>query len=284
MIRRLGAVVCACLLLLGCSSGKARKSEAEKLYTAIYQGDIQTVHAIVEKTNINELPVLQDIPPQLLAAQTGNEDIAVFLLQKGAKVNVKDLDGETILHAAARNGNIHLAEYALEKKMDVNVRTKEGRTPLFEVLAPTSAQEDKTEMLQWLLQHGADKTAVTNTGWTVVHEAVYQKQPELLQSLLPSASVNTPNQAGITPLMVAVQENDEAAVSILLQNGAALEAEDEKGYTALCYGASYGLRQMSAALLQAGANPQHMTKNQQTCGKLAEEAGYTDIAALLQSR
>ncbi|KAI9764162.1 MAG: hypothetical protein M1840_008644 [Geoglossum simile] len=44
--------------------------------------------------------------PLLRAAEKGHETVARLLLEKGADLNAKTLDGKTALHLAAENGHV----------------------------------------------------------------------------------------------------------------------------------------------------------------------------------
>ncbi|MNW13670.1 Ankyrin repeat protein [compost metagenome] len=52
-----------------------------------------------------------------------------MLLEAGAEVNVKQQAGFTALHAAAQTGNIELIILLLEYSADLNVRMEGGKLP-----------------------------------------------------------------------------------------------------------------------------------------------------------
>jgi ankyrin repeat protein len=55
--------------------------------------------------------------------------IARMLIEHGAKVNVKQQAGATPLHSAAQNGNIDLLVLLLEHGAEINVRMEGGKLP-----------------------------------------------------------------------------------------------------------------------------------------------------------
>lgn len=64
-------------------------------------------------------------------------NIVKWLVDNGANVNAKDLQGQTVLHKAIHGGNLQIINYLLVKgaQRDVNSATQEkGRTPLAEAL------------------------------------------------------------------------------------------------------------------------------------------------------
>ncbi|KAJ1474697.1 ankyrin repeat-containing domain protein [Baffinella frigidus] len=56
--------------------------------------------------------------------------VSRLLLQYGAEVSSKDLDGNTPLHCAAQNGNIEVVLLLLEDGADLAAKDKAGKTPL----------------------------------------------------------------------------------------------------------------------------------------------------------
>lgn len=72
--------------------------------------------------------------------------------------------------------------------------------------------------------------------------AVKLKDLETVRSLLhQGVNTNTARKIDqITPLMIAAKNNDVAMVKLLLQNGAAIEAEDYLGRDAFDYAGKYG--------------------------------------------
>jgi len=63
------------------------------------------------------------------AVASNNSDITKILLEAGAEVNVKQLSGVTPLHSAAHNGNIEIIILLLEAGSDLKARMDDGKTP-----------------------------------------------------------------------------------------------------------------------------------------------------------
>ena len=57
-------------------------------------------------------------------------EVAILLLDKGAKVNAKNEDGDTSLHLACWSGRFDMVSVFLEKGADVNAKGKDDWTPL----------------------------------------------------------------------------------------------------------------------------------------------------------
>ena len=55
-------------------------------------------------------------------------DIAKMLLEKGASIDIQNIDGWTALIWASRNGNIDIVETLLESGANVSIQDNNGRT------------------------------------------------------------------------------------------------------------------------------------------------------------
>jgi ankyrin repeat protein len=62
------------------------------------------------------------------AAKQGDLEQVRELLDKGADVNVRYINGMTVLMAAARGGNLEIVKLLIEKGADVNSSDRFGRT------------------------------------------------------------------------------------------------------------------------------------------------------------
>ena len=101
--------------------------------------------------------------PLLFAVARGNYEVAVLLVERGADLKQRDLDGFGVLHAAAQGGEPRIVEFPLTKGMDVHERAADGSTPLhLAMLART------TDVAKVLLTKGAaaDVDAMDTRGMT----------------------------------------------------------------------------------------------------------------------
>jgi uncharacterized protein len=104
-------------------------------YTAVVQaateGDIPAVRAALDRD-----PGLLKRPEWKRATLLHNavghdeEQMAAFLIERGAKVNARTSDGLTPLHMAAQNGNVPIITLLLAHRARVNPIDSKGWTPL----------------------------------------------------------------------------------------------------------------------------------------------------------
>ena len=99
-----------------------------------------------------------------------------------------------------------------------------GRTALMHLLGPRSAGPYQPEMLERLLEAGADPCAADNEGRTVLHyaaegytQAAARQAVELLFDFgRPDASAA--DNEGRTPIDIAMRSNNEPLVKFLLKH------------------------------------------------------------------
>jgi ankyrin repeat protein len=93
--------------------------------------------------------------PLGLACYFGHEDIARFLVLKGAEVNVATNNGYNVfpIHSAVAANNFNITKMLLDAGAYPNVCQKSGVAPLH-----TAAQLGNIELIILLLEHGAEVT------------------------------------------------------------------------------------------------------------------------------
>ncbi len=103
-----------------------------------------------------------------------------FLVQKGARIDLKDNQGDTPLMAAARIGNIEAARILISRGANLNVSNSAGETPLI-----AAVQRRDLAMTRLLLSQGADPARRdTGTGLTARDYAVRDGRSESIIKLI----------------------------------------------------------------------------------------------------
>ncbi|KTG39514.1 hypothetical protein cypCar_00044121, partial [Cyprinus carpio] len=156
----------------------------------------RNLHNAVLKCDELELcRVLQSI--LMLACFHGHLDVVKFLHSCGASWSSQDRSGCCALHWAAAGGHLPLLQYLIQDGCEVDVRDGASWTPLMIVSVITG----DTAAASLLITAGAD--------------------------------VNVQDRNGKTPLMVAVLNNYEHLVKILLENGADPNIQNQAGVSAV---------------------------------------------------
>ncbi|KEF62570.1 uncharacterized protein A1O9_00543 [Exophiala aquamarina CBS 119918] len=120
-----------------------------------------------------------------------------------------------IIEKAVAHNNMDALQYLLAQKVSPNDRSPEGNTPL-----TTAIREDRAEMLDLLLEHGADP-AIRGQDWPI---CMAVKRPAILKKLLPSLQ-NPRSVKGV--MEMAVVANQLESIKLLLKAG--ISVEDKNG-------------------------------------------------------
>ena len=146
------------------------------------------------------------------------EEVKVRVIMR-SKVNVKDkaYDGMTPLHAAVETGNIAIVQYLLDSGAKVNIRDFEKRTPLLMMDGDATP-----ELFDLLIRYGAKVKLMDKEKNTALHMLVQNADDEAMVRLLANhgVDVNAVNKDGETALMLAAENGNAKSVKALLESGA----------------------------------------------------------------
>jgi cytohesin len=138
------------------------------------------------------------------------------------------------IHEAAgafvRKGNIEAVKQHLAAGTDVNAKGDVvGWTPLAWV-----AYEGHKEIVELLIENGADVNANDDIGGTPLYRAARKGHKEIAELLIAAGTdVNAKNSVGQTPLQFAAGYGHKEIVELLIDNGADLDVKDDDGRTPL---------------------------------------------------
>jgi len=167
--------------------------------------------------------------PLLSAANGGQLEMVKWLIKNGAKMDEKDEDGYTPLILAACGGNIKMVEYFLKLGASVTEVNGNGDTPL--LLAAYCGHD---ALVEWLLANGASLSERNGTGMGALISAANGGNVRVVKLLLNRIavegdecmdSIESVDQGGYTPLLLAVQRGYPEVVRLLAMHGANLQAK-----------------------------------------------------------
>jgi ankyrin repeat protein len=173
-------------------------------------------------------PVQGAAVPLADAAERGDIAAVRALLTQGHDVNAPRVDGTTALHAAVHADRLAIAEMLLRAGANASARDRYGITPLYLACVNGSA-----DMIRHLLDAGVDPNTVDPGGETALMTAARTGVPAALRVLLERGARVDDREPEFaqTALMIAVLENQTAAVDLLLTAGASANAQTRKGPT-----------------------------------------------------
>lgn len=215
------------------------------------------------------------------AAGFGALDSLSFLVDKGADLNARNRRGSTPLFWALHDeAKVRLL---ISRGATVNIRQVEGRTLVYQA----STLGNASAVLRLLLENGGDPNAATLNGLTPLSAAALRGDVEAMRLLIDNgARVDTRNGAGATALMAAATNGSPSAVRLLLEKGADVKVRSKLDETALGNAAGAGNAETVKLLLDNGAEVN--SRNSRGYSPLMLAAGAdamnADIVKLLISR
>ncbi|HZQ48111.1 MAG TPA: ankyrin repeat domain-containing protein [Verrucomicrobiae bacterium] len=190
-----------------------------------------------------------------IATQEGHKEMVELLLDRGADVNDASGQGLKPLQIAAQRGYRAIAEVLIAHKADVNIGNGGGYTPLHR-----AAQNGFQSVAELLLANGAEVNAVDSAGQSPLHEAASSDNPAMIEMLIAhKADVNAAARDGSTPLIVAARNRRVNVARLLLANHANVNAQTTAGtptgWRPLHFAVDAGQNDLVKLLLDNGADP-----------------------------
>ncbi|MCX6778356.1 MAG: ankyrin repeat domain-containing protein [Candidatus Micrarchaeota archaeon] len=207
-----------------------------ELESAVFEGDTKAVAELIRKgVNVNEACVSWYCPggngmsPLHVAIYQGYNDIALLLMDNGADVNAKPNHGRSCLDYAvdgcnATRGDIEIILPLLKKGADVNAKDNHGRTVF--------------------------GTARYSSRITAILEAASKGDFETVERLTEKAKI----ELDLTPLMLAVENDDRPRIAHLIENGANVNETARHGVTPLARAILKTNMYLTELLIEKGAD------------------------------
>jgi serine/threonine-protein phosphatase 6 regulatory ankyrin repeat subunit B len=249
-----------CLLIFSC---KRSIPPGADIFEAISAGDSELVGLMLEKNKAvaGETGRSQKTPLHY-AIEYNQQPIIKLLIDYGADINARDIDGYTPLMYAAQTNDLVTGKLLLEKGADVNNAGLGGYTAIM-----LAAGENYVDFMKLLVAHGADINARTdstrdeNTGQlrgpelTALALAAKNNALEALDYLLALGAPIDGNETMFDPLGQAAENNALAAMELLLVRGARVDGRPGTTFSPLMFAASNNKNLEAARLLiEKGAN------------------------------
>ncbi|HEY7301441.1 MAG TPA: ankyrin repeat domain-containing protein [Xanthobacteraceae bacterium] len=289
-------------LAAGADANAALLSGETPLMEAAYRGNLDTVRALLAaKADPNAKETKGGQTALMWAVQQGQTPIVQELVRAGADVNEASKTGFTPLMFAAQHGEIgdagdvDAARILVSAGAQVNaVEPNSKLTPLI-----VASGMVHTKVVELLLDNGADPNHVEQIGYTalawVVRDGTYgidyankDKVVDIVKLLLkhgadPNFRMMNPKSrtstdislTGATPLVLAAETNNTAAVKALMEGGADPKATTVQGTNAAMMAAG------AAVSVQHMRNPEERAMAVDTVRLLIEQGGV-DVNAVGQ--
>ena len=223
------------------------------------------------------------------AVLASDEDRVAFLLERGASVDVRDLQGAPPLVTAAKSRDTQMMAFLLDLGADIAVTDRAGWNALHHAVL-----RNHVPSIELLAARGADLEAMAPGRLSPLALAISEGMRWAAQALIDSGAPVDQVFADdeLTPLMVLATQGEtfdrETRVAggpsvlelaeLLIAKGADVNAVTRHGVTPLMTAAGHDNAAMIGVLIKAGADPARVSKAGRTALDIAK-LGRNDHAA-----
>ena len=172
------------------------------LMAAVQAGDFAQVKKLVgdgADVNANTGGLL----PLVEAINKKYTDIAKFLVDEEANVNLQDKDGDTAIIVAALRGNMEILPLLKKQGADFNMRNKQGKTALM-----YGVYGKHSEIVRYLLKNGANPILRDKSGLDAFMLAITIKKRDIIEPLLEYGAPFTMEHLRLAHRLYCVPDNN----------------------------------------------------------------------------
>ena len=268
------------------------RKDTDEIFTYVRQGYITPVQAMIEKgeASPNDVTASEGRSVLQIALYAGRPDMAQFLLDQNADYNYEDKYFNSAVNACweltfknmptvppwtvgensedsdflskRKLSDLHkvvlgiivapLREYLVHADGDIEAKDITGRTPLH-----WAAARGDVDNVHTLLEAGANPNARTEWEWTALHEAALSENKAAMLPLLQGGvHVDAQNNRGNTALAIIATTCDNLdALDVLYRYGANVHQMNKRGETPLHRAVLRDHQETVTWMLSRGADP-----------------------------
>lgn len=132
-----------------------------------------------DQTLVNVIHKKSGDSPLIVASRLMNKETVQLLLENGANIKHKNLDGKQAIHEAASCGSSAILEQLIVSNADVDALKRADWTPLM-----FACVNGHLQCVTVLIEHGASVSRINKDGWTAFHLACREGHVDILKYLL----------------------------------------------------------------------------------------------------
>ena len=194
--------------------------------------------------------------PLHYASEWKLDNAVLGLIEKGAKINATNANGETALFSAVKADSPSTINVLAENGIVTDARSNLTRDHLGNTPLHSAGRWNALHAAQTLLSFGMSVNAQNLSGKTPLSDCCRSGKTEMAQLLIANgADINATDATGRSILLDAVQARNEKMVSLLLRNGANPQIQDMSGRNAYHEAAQSMSLPIITMLRNAGGNP-----------------------------
>ena len=221
---------------------------SDPFLSKVLEGDFEAVRKMVEAGQ--DVNVQAPVSPLMVAAAKGDLDIVKYLLDRGAQINAQaQINRKTALHMAVEFGQVKAAGLLLDRGADIELMDIDGYTPLW-----GAAYQNRPELIEFLLKRGANLNHLDRNGNCALSPAAANGADQAIRKLIElGLNPDHKNKFGRTPIFDAIDQRRESTVRLLIEYKVDLNVRTRSGQTPLLRSEKAGDSRITGLLENSGA-------------------------------
>ncbi len=243
----------------------------------VARGDLARIKEIVVQVpqSVNVHSKRSRWTPLLIAVRAEEREIAQTLLDHGADVHTRSIDGKSAIAYAVDTGNLAMVKVLLEGGARIDQVDLEGT----DLRSYAEAQREEA-IVQFL-----DSFLVQQEAGYALFQAVKEDDPPRALTILkenPGCVDARTRHERWTPLLQAARESNSGMVRLLMEYHAQVNFCNARGMSPLMYAARNGDLELVRLLLNHGADVRLVSREGNTACDFALDRGHARVVMLLQ--
>jgi ankyrin repeat protein len=240
--------------------GKTENLESINLFNLLKSNKIKELKEILINLDpIIDINLRDNYNEYLLsyAILYNNLDITKLLIEKGARIDITDIENRSILYTCIKYGYNDIIKYLVNINNDtigvniLDIKDKNNRIPLH-----YSIQKKDLDVIDLLLEAGANPNFYDNTGYNALHQSIFIRNIEIVKLILKHiGSINSKTTSGETALHIAVNLKLTEIATLLIDNNINLDIQDySHEFAAIHYVATTNQLELLTKILEKKCN------------------------------
>jgi ankyrin repeat protein len=206
----------------------------------------------------------------------GKETIGL-ILDKNARINARNKEGDTALHLAVRQNNQEVGELLIKEGANIFDPNTYGESPLYQAFHVFG------NIREWIINPDTIESR-DGLGNSILHYAAEWKLDPVIPLIVRrGANLEAANATGETPLFTAVKSNSPSTIQVLLSEGASIYSRDTLGNSLLHAAVRWNSAKSAEKLIDSGAEINVHALNGKTPLHDAVRLGIIEIEPILTS-
>ena len=263
----------------------AKKQAAldEQLIAAAWKNDLRRARALIDQgadVNAKDNTVQS---AYLISTSEGYLELLDLTLRHGADVDSKDSFNGTGLIRAADRGHADIAGRLIQADIKINHINNLGWTALHEAIILGNGSRRYVDTVLVLVAGGADLRLPSQRDQiSPLDHATAKGHNEIAKVLETALDADKPSkQVANRRLLAAAQRGDATAAALAVRAGANLETRDQRGRTPLLLAVTEDRLAVARLLVHLGANPDALDDQHDTPWLVTGVTGSVDMLEVL---